>query len=232
MACRRWVWRQTSNPSPVLKAMAEHYVAAVRTVQPDGPYLLGGWSFGVHIAYEMAQVLHRAGQRVALLALIDTPPATALGLGDLLRFSVTTALPAIWPYVFDYFRLFAGEKDDHYAAHPSWLPNWPGMANGRSALQSVLRQLPEAIRVLRVLRANTQAQFHYAPRPYPGRLTLFRTNHAHGESGKWPDLGWRALAPDGVEIYRVPGHHLNLLRRPYVRVLAEQLRRCLLAAIR
>ena len=37
--------------------MAAHYVAAIRTVQPRGPYLLGGWSLGGNLAFEVARQL-------------------------------------------------------------------------------------------------------------------------------------------------------------------------------
>src|SRR4029077_3089557 len=39
--------------------------------QPDGPYFLGGYSFGGLVAYEMAQQLSARGQQVAFLGLID-----------------------------------------------------------------------------------------------------------------------------------------------------------------
>src|SRR6202035_2313897 len=47
------------------------YIQAIQTVQPTGPYLLGGWSMGGVVAYEMAQQLRAQGQGVALLALLD-----------------------------------------------------------------------------------------------------------------------------------------------------------------
>ena len=50
-----------------IDAMAAQYVEAVRSVEPDGPYRLGGFSGGGVIAFEMAQQLTRAGQRIALL---------------------------------------------------------------------------------------------------------------------------------------------------------------------
>jgi len=37
--------------------MAAYYIKALRTVQPEGPYFLGGWSFGGLVAFEMAQQL-------------------------------------------------------------------------------------------------------------------------------------------------------------------------------
>jgi thioesterase domain-containing protein len=54
-----------------LEAMAAAYLEDVRQHQPVGPYLLGGYSMGGLVAYEMARQLTEAGQTVALLVLID-----------------------------------------------------------------------------------------------------------------------------------------------------------------
>src|SRR5262249_20645259 len=55
-----------------IETMTAYYLQAIRAVQPDGPYLLGGWSLGGVVAFEMAQQLQAQGQTVALLALLDT----------------------------------------------------------------------------------------------------------------------------------------------------------------
>ena len=60
-----------------LEQMAAYYVQEVRSFQPQGPYLLGGYCFGGNVAYEMARQLGAQGERVALLALLDTAPANA-----------------------------------------------------------------------------------------------------------------------------------------------------------
>ena len=62
-----------SEPLPEsLEEMAAEYVAAVRSVQPTGPYRLGGWSLGGLIAYEMARQLRESGQSVERLVFLDT----------------------------------------------------------------------------------------------------------------------------------------------------------------
>ena len=53
------------------EAMAAFYIAALRRRQPRGPYRLLGWSQGGTIAFEIARQLVQAGERVALLALVD-----------------------------------------------------------------------------------------------------------------------------------------------------------------
>ncbi|MEA3186521.1 MAG: hypothetical protein QOD99_351, partial [Chthoniobacter sp.] len=54
------------------ETFAEDYLAAIREVQPKGPYFLCGYSAGGIIAYEMAQQLQANGEKVALLVLFDT----------------------------------------------------------------------------------------------------------------------------------------------------------------
>jgi thioesterase domain-containing protein len=55
-----------------VEGLAQSYLRAVRTAVPKGPYLLGGWSFGGLVAFEMAQALRHSGEEVALLALLDS----------------------------------------------------------------------------------------------------------------------------------------------------------------
>jgi phthiocerol/phenolphthiocerol synthesis type-I polyketide synthase E len=55
-----------------VEEMAALYVRHIRSVQPHGPYFLGGYCMGGTLAYEAAQQLYAAGEPVALLALLDT----------------------------------------------------------------------------------------------------------------------------------------------------------------
>ncbi|MEO1337525.1 MAG: thioesterase domain-containing protein, partial [Myxococcota bacterium] len=58
--------------APSIERMAAAYVDAIRAAQPTGPYLIGGLSFGGFVAFEMAQQLIASGERVDMLALLDT----------------------------------------------------------------------------------------------------------------------------------------------------------------
>jgi aspartate racemase len=57
-----------------VQAMAADHLERVRSVQPDGPYLLGGYCHGALVSFEMAQQLHAQGQKVDLLVLLDPMP--------------------------------------------------------------------------------------------------------------------------------------------------------------
>ena len=54
-----------------LAQLASAYVAALRNVQPSGPYVLGGYSYGGALAFEMARQIEQAGERVSWLILLD-----------------------------------------------------------------------------------------------------------------------------------------------------------------
>ena len=97
-------------PHARIEDMASYYIEALRIVQPQGPYFLGGWSFGGLVAFEMAQQLQ--GQQVALLALLDTPAPVAtnkLSIGDGLHL-FSTAARSVWPYILDYVRLMTANR--------------------------------------------------------------------------------------------------------------------------
>ncbi|MGW2255968.1 alpha/beta fold hydrolase, partial [Kitasatospora sp. NPDC001660] len=57
-----------------VEEMAADYVEQIRSVQPEGPYHLVGWSFGGLVAHEVATLLTEAGAEVALLANLDSTP--------------------------------------------------------------------------------------------------------------------------------------------------------------
>src|SRR5580698_6134602 len=65
MGCRPEAWKTGKIPSRGLRTWP-YYIQAMQTVQPTGPYRLGGWSMGGVVAFEMAQQLHAQGQPVAL----------------------------------------------------------------------------------------------------------------------------------------------------------------------
>lgn len=51
--------------------MAACYIKAMQAVQPLGPYILVGHSFGSWVAFEMAKQVQEKGHEIALLAVID-----------------------------------------------------------------------------------------------------------------------------------------------------------------
>jgi thioesterase domain-containing protein len=64
----------TGEIPATLEEMAADYVEQIRTVQPAGPYVLLGWSFGGQVIHAMAVLLQAQGEEVALLVNLDEYP--------------------------------------------------------------------------------------------------------------------------------------------------------------
>jgi thioesterase domain-containing protein/acyl carrier protein len=141
--------------------MASHYIKEIRSVQPQGPYFLGGYSFGGAIAFEMAQQLAAQGQEDAVVVLFDTNfPQQSTSVSRKAE-STSSALLML-------FRVPASER-------------WTYLSRMATApIRAVERwlhfaRLPRNSK--RVRKACLQAERDYTPRAYPGRVILFRSSH-------------------------------------------------------
>lgn len=236
-------------PDRTIEEMARTYVEALRTVQPRGPYFIGGFSFGCLVAFEMAQQLRRAGEEPALVALVDEPapvlghrPSAAL----MARLFITGIGRTIWPHLHDYFYLVnAGPKPT--AKPRSWLPSLKELSKLRpdaELLQSILARstmanfVPPESRLLALRQPAMRPMFElfllhvqqtlaYRPEAYPHGVTVFQATSLGGKYDADPSMGWRVLAAGGVEVHKIPGEHLELLRPPNVQVFAAKLNACI-----
>lgn len=161
--------KMADDASLRVETLAATYVEALRAVQADGPYLIGGNCLGGVIAYEMAQQLTRAGARVALLVLFDTAfPSGRLqeALGRLRRLGW---LSSEWS---------AGTR-------PDLLPKlWERAASGARATIARLRgerSLPRYHQ--NVQQALEAAGRSYAAQPYVGHATLIRVGGQTNQGG-------------------------------------------------
>lgn len=214
-------------PDDTVEAMARRYVEAIRSLQPAGPYRLGGWSLGGVVAYEMAQQLAAAGERVAGLVLVDshTPgagrPRSALpgAVDDPLLASMGLDLAALagadLPELIAELRSMAPEERQRHL--------W-----ARVEQTDLFARLSEArrARLMEVFRASAEALMAYRPAPYAGPITLLRALR-RVDAARDTD-GWARLAPR-LRALGAPGHHYSMLRPPYVGDLARLVRDALRA---
>jgi thioesterase domain-containing protein len=211
-----------------VEEMAAYYLKEIQTLQPEGPYFLGGYCFGGKVAFEMAQQLHEQGQEVALLALLD---AYAPGYPRRLPWVQRQVIQRVNLHVRNLRRLGPQEKL-HYIREKG------GIVRTRVETRlkkiackfylGVGRPLPRA---LQEIQESSRRRFSpYVPCVYAGRITLFRPSQQPEGYYHNPDMGWSGLAAGGLEIYEVPGPFGSIIREPYVEVMAEHLRAYLHAA--
>ncbi len=223
----------TREPASDVGTMAANYIRAIRTVQPTGPYAVGGLCAGGLVALEMAQQLRAVGEDVALLALLDSnawtftdppvPPAPFRPVLDSLRDFPhwLRGLAGLTPTQRrDLLKLKAGVWRERF--RPS-VPERENTSVGNRRIDA----LAEAFRFSRhhrqVARAFRDALASYRPQPYAGRVVLFRARMQPLFGPHDPAKGWRHVAKGPFEIRRVPGNHLGMLQEPHVATLAREL---------
>lgn len=210
-------------PLTRVEDMAARYISAMRQTQPEAPYLLGGWSMGAIVAYEMARQLMENGREVALLALIDMWVITQ---AEKVEIDDALMLVAIFgPYLHLSLESLRRLDPEEQIASVLHLARKEGLV-GPDVFPEQARRIIDAYVI------NDRAAGQYSPKPYPGRLTLFRameprmySNISHNQDVD-PTLGWGGLVAGGVDVRQIPGNHDNVIAKPYVETLARELRDC------
>jgi thioesterase domain-containing protein len=209
-----------------IEEMAAHYIKEIRTLQPEGPYFIGGHCIGGLMAFEMAQQLHADGEDVALLALIDSfaPRGQGFMRSSLFR-----------QYRYRAIRLFERTVSLHFGnltflEHRERLPYIKGKIN--KAFYKLYMSLgaawvPAARTRRKILIAGSQAARQYKAKRYPGKITLFRATQLGGGIKHDPAMGWGTLADGELEVHQIPGYHAHIVLEPRVRLLAKELIRSL-----
>ncbi|RKH48164.1 non-ribosomal peptide synthetase [Corallococcus sicarius] len=204
-------------PPDSVEALARDYLVQLRTVQPQGPYLLAGWSFGGLVALELARQLQTVGEQVELLALLDS--------------TVPTPEPRPAPDALSLLGLFARTLGLPWKGLPLDLEALRRL-EGRELLATVLEQarsapggsvgldLDTAERLYPLYQRLYEAQRSYVPHGgYSGPALLLR---AAASTGPQPD--WSMWLTGHLTVYEVPGDHYTMLGEPHASAVAERLR--------
>jgi thioesterase domain-containing protein len=211
--------------------LAASYVAAIRRVCPDGPYNIGGWSFGGYVAVEMARQL--ADEELARLVVLDS-----IALGDGPSATIAESDLITW---------FFAELLWHAHGTEAVLPTLDDSGTDRDAtFDVILRRAIEARivpaessprlirRLYEIFHANYEAVLNYRHESLDRDITLLRSTeqlpafaaHVHrvvGSSFTSPTNGWDRLKPRSLTVVDVPGDHLSMMSEPHIADVASKL---------
>ncbi|HEU5384262.1 MAG TPA: alpha/beta fold hydrolase, partial [Ktedonobacteraceae bacterium] len=210
------------EPYTQLEDMVADYTQAIRAAQPDGPYMLIGWCLGGVVAYEIAQQLRAQGQHVGLLAMLDVENTYQEGGPKPDDISA-------WLHLYDSMAPFSSEQEERaFALHLSKLDaeaqlHYVYQELAKTGQLYPYLKLANGIHGLRVRKSLVSISLNYEPRPYEGRVVLFRSSEV-ARTSQDPTLGWGELAPNGIEICDIPGGHYELIIPPNVTYVASHLR--------
>ncbi len=208
-----------------IEAMATKNLEAIRRIQPQGPYLLGGYCIGGLVAYEMAQQLTAQGERIDLLLLVDSMPAfskprwVAGLLWRVARLSARDDVGRLNRFAYLMRRVHAANRTGplhRLLAGPAFAAGVAARRVGRllgsprhDTGATEAEASPQSP-IDGLLRHHRRAMLCYLARPYPGRVDLVWTSDVREFEGD-PAEVWRSLAGE-LESVQVPATHVGVVR--------------------
>lgn len=226
----------------MLDEMVDHYVNCIRMVQPKGPYVIGGYSFGGLIAMEMARRLHAEGETIKHLIMFDTYPATQEVFDR-----------HFGPYDTDFLPLYLANYVLKINENPELiitkddikdLPKRLQLAKLASLVKERGQGLMSKEDIFRYLRgALLCSEFSegmyqtYKPEPYEASDVLF-FRATDGFTGRaslayWPRTDildgydyiqpWREVVQGNIDVVELDNDHLNMLEEPSLSVATQQI---------
>jgi thioesterase domain-containing protein len=201
-----------SRPLHSIEEMATAYVAEIRELQPEGPYMLGGYSGGGLVAYEMAHQLTSAGEVVALVVMFDTFPPQVPDRD----ITVAKRLRRLRDERMGYLRQAVTRRLD--------VRRDAALLAEAEAIAARGGTVPVELRDVHVQHSFVRAADKYVLRPWHGHVVLMRAEQGGYEASLLGvTYGWDELV-DEFELVQVPGNHDTLVLEPNATTLVQQLR--------
>ena len=204
-------------PLKSIVEMASHYVKCIRAMQKNGPYLVGGWSMGGLVAFEMAYQLEAAGQEVLPLILIDAAlPYDGRDLADLSSSQI----------LISFARDLWGRKGEGMLLDVDALADESNMARQLERLlemgiaAGVLRQATDLHvlkRMLQVCECNYFAMRDYTPRgKFGGDAIVILAASRSAKDNEGMVKQWSRLVSGKISAQTAAGDHFGVMRAPGV----------------
>ncbi|MEM7537924.1 MAG: amino acid adenylation domain-containing protein, partial [Chloroflexota bacterium] len=227
-----------STPFTEIEAMAAYYLSALRTMQPEGPYLLGGYSFGCQVAFEMARQLQAQGSETRRLILFDSgaPTQVVSGIdvlgGDVSGNSISprrTIARVDW-----LMNNVCISAERHDKPLPKIDEETLRQLDEETQLQTLNQHLRQAglpileegpmLANFAVFKANKEMVYHPSHAIDVPTVLLYTAKDESSKQALWGDdetMGWGELVKQPIDCRLVPGTHTSMMRKPQVQQVAN-----------
>ena len=202
------------------------YLERMRAVQPEGPYLIAGMCEGALIAFDMARHLESHGERVKLLAMIDTWPeenTTDLRFHHVYRYE--RAIRQFWVRTpeqrVDFLRWRVGKALRTLTARLGL--RVPGVRDKAPARA----QRPRSGPAVNPWEVRMFPGPNFVPPQVTVRIDVFRTRGQPYWRIDDRELAWGSRTSAGVDLHFIDGLHHTFMREVHVATLARPLQLCL-----
>jgi thioesterase domain-containing protein len=212
----------------------------VRRVQPEGPYLLAGWSLGGTLAFEMALQLQEEGAEVPLIVFVASTPPSADHI-EVAREVMADYAPWRISYMFARAICLSTGADvrlslDEFRDQPAAVA-YRLVAERLDGVGPVAAgtSTAEIERWIQVFRATLRGFHQYAPRArYRGKALVLRPSAVNPfltrdpfVTRQAPPGDWRDHIDGAVDFQSVGGDHYGLMSRPWVAEVVDRMSRWL-----
>lgn len=220
-----------SWPQHTLPDTAAACVKAIKTVQPHGPYMLGGTCYGGVVAFEMACQLEADGDSVALLGIFEGEAPLSQSERKSWR-----GVSGVFSRLFESISYWVEENrqlNQEALLSFAWrrtktaLKKWLRRMGFAIPLHvdEVIEDVGQSLNGHRALmRMQLAAKRRYRAGKISSHIALFRSDTRLPLTWNDPRLGWQRRTRGTVSIHRIEGKRFELLKRPYVASLAAALR--------
>jgi amino acid adenylation domain-containing protein len=196
-------------PCDRVEGLAERYLDEIIKCCPQGPVILGGYSFGGMVAWEIASRLQTSGREVTLVALIEAVPA-ALHV-------------AVAPFLYS-TSIRVQHSSEHFKERRLALDFFVSSeSESLNPSAWALRPVSADRQFAAVAQAALVATRRYVAPRLQARVVLFRGDHPSPLEYE-PRYGWGSLVDGPYAVHDVPGDHVTILSPPGVTQLGVALR--------
>lgn len=231
----------TDEPYKSVEETALSYIKEIKKIDPNGPYIIGGYSFGAKVAYEIAFQLEKEGYEINRLFIFDSPSP------DIDNFDYSSLYPSSYKdWLLLMSRLFNRLSQDNDSKQISLSINdFDGLQTKEEQLKIFYDKLKDVGEdfTFDQVRGNIDVYIHNSLLAYSARgkiikspITLIKCGIEHEslyskksdnnfneffrERRDKPDFGWGDFTANIVSVHQIECTHFDLLEQPYVRQLS------------
>lgn len=177
---------RADKPVRSIEEMAQYHLTAIKQLQPRGPYFLIGYSLGGLVALEIARYLSKKGEKIALLAMLDSYP-------DMHTLSFAQRVQLTWHLA---TRRLAVKLQAFKRGNPSISEDQPQMTK-------------YALKMQHIRDCDYQALSSYKPHFYQGKIKFVKASI----SSFFPENPTAVWSPytEEFEVECIPGDHVTML---------------------
>ena len=210
------------------ESVAKRYIEEIQTVQPHGPYRLGGYCLGGTIALEMACQLQATGETVELVAMLENYNLQAIGWPLPLPIRLANNVLNIFYHFLNVVEAPRGTRVA-FIREKARVEISRAQISLRHFFGNVARVFGHSVagwHHLMIRDAYDDALLRYNVKPFAGKISLFLPRRRLA-GFREPLAGWNGLAAEGTELFTLSSNPRGSLVEPHVRELANVLHRCL-----